>query len=224
MRLLYAEDEMSMSEAVTDILKYYNYTVDVVYNGVDAYDYASSEQYDGIILDIMMPGLSGIEVLTRLRKAGNKTPVLLLTAKAEIEDRVEGLDAGADDYLPKPFSMKELLARVRAMLRRRENFTPNILRAGNISLNMQSYELSGNGQSFVLPKLEYQMMELFMLNKGIYLSTEDLLVKVWGYDTDAEIGVVWVYVSYLRKRLIALNANVEIKVKRNIGYTLEETR
>lgn len=224
MRLLYAEDEMSMSEAVTDILEYYNYTVDVVYNGVDAYDYASSEQYDGIILDIMMPGLSGIEVLTRLRKAGNKTPVLLLTAKAEIEDRVEGLDAGADDYLPKPFSMKELLARVRAMLRRRENFTPNILRAGNISLNMQSYELSGNGQSFVLPKLEYQMMELFMLNKGIYLSTEDLLVKVWGYDTDAEIGVVWVYVSYLRKRLIALNANVEIKVKRNIGYTLEETR
>lgn len=224
MRLLYAEDEMSMSEAVTDILKYYNYTVDVVYNGVDAYDYASSEQYDGIILDIMMPGLSGIEVLTKLRKSGNKTPVLLLTAKAEIEDRVEGLDAGADDYLPKPFSMKELLARVRAMLRRRENFTPNILRAGNISLNMQSYELSGNGQSFVLPKLEYQMMELFMLNKGIYLSTEDLLVKVWGYDTDAEIGVVWVYVSYLRKRLIALNANVEIKVKRNIGYTLEETR
>lgn len=223
MKLLYAEDEVSMSEAVTDILKYHNYTVDAVYNGSDAYDYASSEQYDGIILDIMMPGLNGIEVLTKLRRAGNRTPVLLLTAKGEIEDRVEGLDAGADDYLPKPFSMKELLARVRAMLRRRENFTPDILTVGNISLNMQSYELSGNGQSFVLPKLEYQMMELFMLNKGIYLSTEDLLVKVWGYDTDAEIGVVWVYVSYLRKRLMALNANVEIKVKRNIGYTLEVT-
>lgn len=223
MKLLYAEDEMSMSEAVVDILKYHNYIVDAVYNGADAYDYASSEHYDGIILDIMMPGLSGIEVLEKLRKSGNKTPVLLLTAKAEVEDRVEGLDAGADDYLPKPFSMKELLARVRAMLRRRENFTPNILTVGNISLNMQSYELSGNGQSFVLPKLEYQMMELFMLNKGIYLSTEDLLVKVWGYDTDAEIGVVWVYVSYLRKRLIALDANVEIKAKRNIGYTLEVT-
>lgn len=221
MKLLYAEDEMSMSEAVTDILKYHNYTVDAVYNGVDAYDYASSEHYDGIILDIMMPGLSGIEVLEKLRKAGNKTPVLLLTAKAEVEDRVEGLDAGADDYLPKPFSMKELLARIRAMLRRRENFTPDILTVGNISLNMQSYELLGNGRSFVLPKLEYQMMELFMLNKGIYLSTEDLLVKVWGYDTDVEIGVVWVYVSYLRKRLIALGANVEIKAKRNIGYTLE---
>lgn len=223
MKLLYAEDEISMSEAVVDILKYHNYIVDAVYNGVDAYDYAVAEHYDGIILDIMMPGLSGIEVLERLRKSGDKTPVLLLTAKAEIEDRVEGLDAGADDYLPKPFSMKELLARVRAMLRRRENFTPDILTVGNISLNMQSYELSGNGQSFVLTKIEYQMMELFMLNKGIYFSTEDLLMKVWGYDTDAEIGVVWVYISYLRKRLIALNANVEIKAKRNIGYTLEVT-
>ncbi len=223
MKLLYAEDEISMSEAVVDILKYHNYIVDAVYNGVDAYDYAVAEHYDGIILDIMMPGLSGIEVLERLRKSGDKTPVLLLTAKAEIEDRVEGLDAGADDYLPKPFSMKELLARVRAMLRRRENFTPDILTVGNISLNMQSYELSGNGQSFVLPKLEYQMMELFILNKGIYFSTEDLLTKVWGYDTDAEIGVVWVYISYLRKRLIALNANVQIKAKRNIGYTLEVT-
>lgn len=223
MKLLYAEDEASMSEAVTDILKYHNYIVDAVYNGVDAYDYASSEQYDGIILDIMMPGLNGIEVLERLRKAGNKTPVLLLTAKTEVEDRVEGLDAGADDYLPKPFSMKELLARVRAMLRRRENFTPDILKVGNISLNMQSFELSSDSQSFVLPKLEYQMMELFMLNKGMYFSTEDLLVKVWGYDTDAEIGVVWVYISYLRKRLLALNADVEIKAKRNIGYTLEVT-
>lgn len=221
MKLLYAEDEKSMSEAVTDILEYHNYTVDAVYNGQDALDYAAAGQYDGIILDIMMPGLSGMEVLGRLRKAGDKTPVLLLTAKAEVEDRIEGLDAGADDYLPKPFSMKELLARVRAMLRRRESFTPDILRAGSISLNRQSYELSGNGQSFVLPKLEYQMMELLMLNQGIYLSTEDLLTKVWGYDTEAEIGVVWVYISYLRKRLAALQADVAIKARRNIGYTLE---
>lgn len=221
MKLLYAEDEKSMSEAVTDILEYHNYTVDAVYNGNDALDYAKAEHYDGIILDIMMPGLNGIEVLQRLRKSGNKTPILLLTAKAEIEDRIEGLDAGADDYLPKPFNMRELLARVRAMLRRREEFTPDILKVGNISLNMQSYELSANGQSFILPKLEYQMLELLMLNKGIYLSTEDLLIKVWGYETDAEIGVVWVYISYLRKRLSALNANVKIKAKRNIGYTLE---
>lgn len=221
MKLLYAEDEKSMSEAVTDILKYHNYSVDAVYNGNDALDYAKAEHYDGIILDIMMPGISGIEVLEKLRKSGNKTPVLLLTAKSEIENRIEGLDAGADDYLPKPFNMGELLARVRAMLRRREEFTPDILKVGNISLNMQSYELSGNGQRFVLPKLEYQMMELLMLNKGIYLSTEDLLTKVWGYETDADVGVVWVYISYLRKRLTALNANVKIKAKRNIGYILE---
>ena len=128
---------------------------------------------------------------------------------------------GADDYLPKPFVMKELLARIRAMLRRREEFTPDILKCGNISLNIQSYELSGNGQSFVLPKIEYKMMEALMLNRGIFLSTEDLLVKVWGYNCEADIGVVWVYISYLRKRLSALKANVEIKAKRNVGYKLE---
>ena len=210
-----------MSEAVKDILEYHNYMVDAVYNGKDALDYAINEHYDGIILDIMMPELSGIEVLQKLRKSGNRTPILLLTAKAEIEDRIEGLDAGADDYLPKPFNMGELLARVRAMLRRRDEFTPDIIKVGNISLNMQNYNLSCNGQSFILPKHEYRMMELLMLNQGIYLSTEDLLTKVWGYETDAEIGVVWVYISYLRKRLSALNANVEIKAKRNIGYTLE---
>lgn len=213
-----------MSEAVTDILQYHNYTVDAVYSGTDALDYARTEPYDGIILDIMMPGLNGIEVLKRLRQAGNKTPVLLLTAKGEVEDRIEGLDAGADDYLPKPFSMKELLARVRAMLRRREAFTPDILTVGNLSLNLQSFTLSCGSQSFLLPKLEYKMMELFMLNPGIFLSSEELLTKVWGYDTDAEIGVVWVYISYLRKRLIALDANVKITAKRGIGYTLEEIK
>ncbi len=221
MKLLYAEDEISMSEAVVDILTYHKYNVDAVYDGADALAYAETEQYDGIILDIMMPKLSGLEVLEQLRKKGNNTPILLLTAKVEIEDRIQGLDMGADDYLPKPFAMGELLARVRAMLRRKENFTPNILKVGNLSLNMQSYELSCNGQSFVLPKLEYQLIELLMLNKGIYLSTEDLLTKVWGYDTDAEIGTVWVYISYLRKRLTALSANVVIRAKRNVGYTLE---
>lgn len=221
MKLLYAEDEISMSEAVVDILTYHKYNVDAVYDGADALAYAEAEQYDGIILDIMMPKLSGLEVLEQLRKKGNNTPILLLTAKVEIEDRIQGLDMGADDYLPKPFAMGELLARVRAMLRRKENFTPDILRVGNLSLNMQSYELSCNGQSFVLPKLEYQLIELLMLNKGIYLSTEDLLTKVWGYDTDAELGTVWVYISYLRKRLTALSANVVIRAKRNVGYTLE---
>ncbi len=221
MKLLYAEDEVSMSEAVVDILTYHKYIVDAVYDGEKALMYAESEEYDGIILDIMMPKLSGLEVLKRLRKAGNTTPIMLLTAKAEIEDRIEGLDLGADDYLPKPFAMGEMLARIRAMLRRKENFTPDILTCGNISLNMQSYELSGNGQSFVLPKLEYQLMELLMRNKGIYLSSETLLTKVWGYDTDTELGTVWVYISYLRKRLTALNANITIAAKRNAGYTLE---
>lgn len=223
MKLLYAEDERGLSEAVVDILTYHKYIVDAVYDGVEALAFAQNEQYDGIILDIMMPKLSGLEVLRRLRSEGCRTPILLLTAKGEVEDQVQGLDLGADDYLPKPFSMELLLARIRAMLRRRETFTPNILRRGNISLNQQSYELSGNGQTFVLPKTEYQLMEILMLNQGIYLSTEDLLVKVWGYDTEAELGTVWVYISYLRKRLTALNANVTIAAKRNVGYRLEVT-
>ena len=141
-----------------------------------------------------------------------------------MEDRIQGLDMGADDYLPKPFAMGELLARIRAMLRRREEFTPDIMQCGNIELNQQSYKLSGNGQTFVLTKLEYRLMETLMRNQGIYLSTEELLVKVWGYETEAELGTVWVYIPYLRKRLASLNANVEIKAKRNIGYTLEVKR
>lgn len=221
MKLLYAEDEAAMSEAIVDILTYHNYQVDPVYDGQAALDYALLEQYDGIILDIMMPKLSGLEVLQKLRSAGCPTPVLLLTAKSEIEDQVQGLDLGADDYLSKPFSMDLLLARVRALLRRRVEYTPSLLTCGNITLNQKSCELSGSGQSFVLPKLEYQLMELLMLNRGIYLSSEDLLCKVWGYDTEAELGVVWVYISYLRKRLAALQANVAIIAKRGVGYTLE---
>lgn len=220
MKLLYAEDERAMSEAVVDILTYHNYIVDAVYNGAEALDYARTEHYDGIILDIMMPKMSGLEVLQILRAEGCRIPILLLTAKAEVEDQVQGLDLGADDYLPKPFSMQLLLARVRAMLRRREEFTPNVLTLGDLSLNQQTYELSCRGESVVLPKLEYQMMELLMRSPG-YLSTEDLLVKVWGYETDAELGTVWVYISYLRKRLAALHANVTIAAKRNVGYRLE---
>ena len=223
MKLLYAEDERSLSEAVVDILTVHKSTVDAVFDGQDALDYAEMGDYDGIILDIMMPKMNGLEVLSALRERGDNTPVLLLTAKSEIEDRIAGLDLGADDYLPKPFAMGELLARVRAMLRRREAFTPNLLSLGNLTLNQQSYELSVGGRSEVLPKLEYQILELLLLNKGIYLSTEDILVKVWGYDTDADVGVVWVYLSYLRKRLTSLGANVAIKAKRGIGYTLEVT-
>ncbi|MBQ1404632.1 MAG: response regulator transcription factor [Oscillospiraceae bacterium] len=222
MKLLYAEDEKSLSEAVVDVLEYNKFSVDAVYDGMDALDYARSGHYDGIILDVMMPKLSGLEVLERLRAAGSKTPILLLTAKSEIEDRIAGLDLGADDYLPKPFAMGELLARIRAMLRRRAEFTPDVLSLGNLSLDRQSYTLSVGENRMILPKLEFQLMELFLLNRGIYLSTEDILVKVWGYDTDTEIGVVWVYISYLRKKLTALGANVAIQAKRNIGYTLTE--
>ena len=221
MKLLYAEDEAAMSEAVVDILTYHNYMVDAVADGADALAYARLEHYDGIILDIMVPKLSGLEVLRQLRAEGCRTPILLLTAKGEIEDQVQGLDLGADDYLPKPFSMQLLLARVRALLRRREELTPNVLRRGSITLNQQTYELSGGGQTFVLPKLEYRLMELLMLNKDVYLSSEELLVKVWGYDTEAELGTVWVYISYLRKRLAALNADVTIAPRRNVGYRLE---
>lgn len=222
MKLLLAEDEAALSEAVTDILVYHKYLVDAVYNGADALEYAELGDYDGIILDIMMPKMNGIEVLQRLRKGGCKTPVLLLTAKSEIEDRITGLDAGADDYLPKPFAMGELLARIRAMLRRREDFTPDMLTIGDLTLNRQNYELSSNGQTAVLSKIEFRIMEIFMLNKNIYISGDDLLAKVWGYDSDAEIGTVWVYISNLRKRLSAMNSKVEITAKRNIGYTLTE--
>ena len=223
MKLLYAEDERSLAEAVVDVLEYNKYKVDVVYDGQEALDWAQNDQYDGIILDVMMPKRSGLEVLQRLRAAGDRTPILLLTAKAEIEDRIQGLDLGADDYLPKPFAMGELLARIRAMLRRREDYTPDLLRLGNLCLDRKSYSLSVGENRMLLPKLEFQMMELFLLNRCIYLSTEDLLVKVWGYDTDAEIGIVWVYISNLRKKLASLGADVQIKAKRNIGYMLEQT-
>ena len=221
MKLLYAEDETALSEAVTDILEFHKYTVDAVFDGIDALDYARSGHYDGIILDIMMPGMSGLDVLKTLRDEGFKTPVLLLTAKTQVEDRIEGLDSGADDYLPKPFSTGELLARVRAMLRRCESFQPDILRCGNISLDRKKSELCCGEKSEVLSKLEFQVLELMMLNNGIVLSTEDILTKVWGYDTDTDIGIVWVYISYLRKKLASLGADVEIKARRNIGYTLE---
>lgn len=222
MKLLYAEDEVSMSEAVVDILTYHNYTVEAVYDGAEAVTCIENEQYDGIILDVMMPKMSGLEVLKIIRKKGIKTPVLLLTAKSDVSDRIEGLDMGADDYLPKPFAMGELLARVRAMLRRRTEFTPDIIKFGDIALNMQNFELSCGEKSVMLPKLEYKMMELLMINQGIYLSTETILTRVWGYDTEADIGIVWVYISFLRRRLTSIDSKVEIKAKRNIGYTLEE--
>lgn len=221
MKLLYAEDERPLSEAVVDILTYHKYIVDAVYDGEDAYEYALSGDYDGIILDIMMPKKDGIEVLAALRKNGCRTPILLLSARTQIEDRIRGLDAGADDYLPKPFDMGELLARIRAMLRRREEFHPDLLSFGDLTLNMQSCTLSCRDMNFVLPKQEYRLMEQLMTNHSIFLSSEDLLVKAWGYNAQADINNVWLYISYLRKRLSAMDSCVEIVSKRNIGYRLE---
>lgn len=221
MRLLYAEDENALAEAVADILTYHNFSVDTVADGRDALAFARLGQYDGIILDIMMPNLSGLEVLRELRREGNNVPILLLTAKSEVEDRILGLNSGADDYLPKPFSMGELVDRIRAMLRRREQYTLDILQFGDIRLDRQNWTLSYGGRVIPLPKLEYQMMELLMLSCGIFLSSEELLVKLWGYDTEVDVGAVWVYVSHLRKHLTELQANVIIRAKRGIGYTLE---
>ena len=221
MKLLYAEDEPALSEAVVDYLIYHKYIVDAVYDGADAYDYAMSGEYDGIILDIMMPKRDGLEVLSALRRNGCRTPVLLLTAKTQVEDRIRGLDTGADDYLPKPFDMGELMARVRAMLRRREEFHPDLIQFGDLTLNMQSGEICVGDMSFQLPRQEYRLMEQLMLNNTMFLSTEDLLVKAWGFNTETDINSVWLYVSYLRKRLTAMNSKVEIVSKRNIGYKLE---
>ena len=221
MKLLYAEDEPALSEAVVDYLTYHKYIVDAVYDGAAAYDYAILGDYDGIILDIMMPKRNGLEVLSELRRNGCRTPVLLLTAKTQVEDRIQGLDSGADDYLPKPFDMGELVARIRAMLRRREEYHPDLICFGDLTLNMRSGEISAGDMSFPLPKQEYRLMEQLMLNHTMYLSTEDLLVKAWGYNTETDINSVWLYISYLRKRLSAMNSKVEIISKRNIGYKLE---
>lgn len=224
MRLLLAEDEQDLSKALCAILKHNNYSVDPVYNGQDALDYGLSENYDGIILDIMMPKKNGIEVLKELRKNGVDTPVLILTAKAEVEDKILGLDSGADDYLSKPFAMGELLARIRALTRRKADFTPNLLTSGNLTLNRETFELSVGGESIRLGNKEFQMMEMLMNNPGRLISTEQFMERIWGYETEAEINVVWVYISYLRKKLVTLKANLEIKAVRGVGYTLEEIK
>ncbi len=222
MRLLLAEDEKELSRALCVILKHSNYSVDAVYNGDDAYDYGMSNNYDGIILDIMMPGKNGLEVLQELRANGVNTPILMLTAKGEIEDRIEGLNAGADDYLPKPFDTGELLARVRSMTRRKSEFMPNILEVGNIRLNKETSELSTDEKTIRLTNKEYQMLEMLMLHSNMLISTENFLEKIWGLDTESEINVVWTYISTLRKKLSSIGANLEIKAARGSGYTLVE--
>lgn len=223
MRILLAEDEKELSNALVVILKHNNYSVDAVYDGADALDYGLSDNYDVVILDIMMPKMSGLEVLEKLREKGIQTPILMLTAKTEIEDRILGLDMGADDYLSKPFARGELLARIRAMTRRKSEFTPNVIKVGNISLNKENYEFSNEKSTLRLSNKEFQMLEMLMNNPKCLISTEQFLERIWGYDAQAEINVVWVYISYLRKKLASLDANVKIKAVRGVGYTLEES-
>lgn len=222
MRLLLCEDERSLSRAVEAILRKNNYSVDAVYDGRDALDYIVNGNYDGVILDIMMPIMDGIEVLKNVRGRGITTPILLLTAKSEIEDKVKGLDSGADDYLTKPFDTRELLARIRAMTRGGSVRADTSLRFGNITLDLASYELSSPSGSYKLANKEFQMMEMLMQNPKKLMSTEAFMEKIWGFDSDSELSVVWVYISYLRKKLTALSANVSIKAHRNAGYYLEE--
>ncbi len=224
MRLLLAEDEKSLSRAIIAILERNNYSADAVYDGLEALEYLESDTYDGLILDVMMPKMDGITVLKKLREKGNNIPVLMLTVKSEIDDKVLGLDSGANDYLTKPFNTRELLARIRAMTKTNTVQATSILTMGNISLNTATFELSAPGGSFRLANKEFQMLEMLMRNAGRLIPTERFMEKIWGYDSDAEISVVWVYISYLRKKLTALGANVQIKAARNAGYSLEEVK
>ena len=221
MRLLLAEDERDLADALEAMLKHNNYSVDTVDNGQDALDYLMLDDYDGAILDVMMPKMDGVTVVKKLRENKKNTPVLLLTAKSEVEDKVYGLDSGADDYLTKPFVIKELLARVKSMTRRQATFTSNVLELGNISLSKYTFKLSTDKDKVRLSNKEYQMMKMLMRNPGNVIQTEQFLERIWGYDSDSEINVVWVNISYLRKKLKALDANIQIKATRNVGYTLE---
>lgn len=222
MRLLLAEDEKALSKALTTILERSKYSVDAVYDGQSALDYLKMDNYDGVILDIMMPKVDGLTVLKKIREQGTLIPVLLLTAKSEVDDKVEGLDAGANDYLAKPFHSKELLARIRAMTRTQAAQADSKLHVGNVTLDRAAFELSTPKGSFRLANKEFQMLELLMNNPHQLISSERFLEKIWGYDSEAEINVVWVYISYLRKKLAALHADIQIKATRNAGYSLEE--
>lgn len=221
MRLLLAEDEKSLVKALKAILERNGYTVDTVEDGEAALEYLETGSYDGVIMDWMMPKMDGLTALRKMRENSDQTPVLLLTAKAEIDDKVEGLDSGANDYLTKPFASKELLARIRAMTRMQTAAVSSVLKFGNISLNQATKELSSPSGEFHLANKEFQMMELLMSNPKNVIPTERILEKIWGYESDAEPTVVWSYISYLRKKLTALGADIQIKATRNTGYSLE---
>lgn len=220
MRLLIAEDDADIAKALTALFEHNNYIVDTVADGIAAYDYASMGSYDGMVLDIMMPGMDGLELLRRLRAAGISTPVLLLTARSEVEDRVQGLDAGADDYLSKPFAASELLARVRAMLRRKDHYQGDVLEFRGMRLNLATFELSCGQANIQLAGREFQMMQLLMQSPGVIISTDHFMDQIWGWDSEVDVSVVWVYISNLRKKIEKINAPVVIRAIRGVGYCL----
>ena len=222
MKLLIAEDELDLAEALTAFFEKNQFTVDAVHNGADALDYASEGDYDAVILDVMMPKMNGIEVLRRLREDGVATPIMMLTAKAQKDDRVEGFDAGADDYLPKPFAPDELLSRVRALLRRSGDFKPTILAFGDLRLDSSSGMLACGREAVRLSGKEFQLMELFLRSPKVIFSVDKIMERIWGWDSEAEINVVWVHLSNLRKKLKAIGSKVQIRANRGMGYVLEE--
>lgn len=221
MRLLIAEDERDLAEALCVFFQKNNFYVDTVNDGLSAYEYASSGEFDGIVLDIMMPGMDGIEVLKRLRKDGISTPIMMLTAKSEKDDRILGFDSGADDYLPKPFEPDELISRVRAMLRRRQDYKPDILKFCDITLDPASGILECNGRNLRLSARESQVLELFMRAPHTVFSADRIMEKVWGWDSEAEINVVWVHISNIRKKLKSAGSAVSLRANRGLGYMLE---
>ncbi len=221
MRILLAEDERSLARALVKIFEKNNYSADAVHNGEDALMYLEGGNYDVVVLDVMMPKMDGITALKKLRASGNQIPVLMLTAKSEIDDKVLGLDSGANYYLTKPFNTRELLATIRAITRTQDEVDTKLY-VGNITLDRSTFELASPHGSFRLANKEFQMMEIFMSNPHHIISAERFMERIWGFDNEAEINVVWVYVSYLRKKLAALHANISIKSSRNAGYSLEE--
>lgn len=223
MRLLIAEDELDLAEALTVFFQKNHFSVDAVNDGADAYEYASSGEYDAIILDVMMPKMNGIDVLRRLRAEGIKTPVMMLTAKGMKDDRITGFNAGADDYLPKPFEPDELICRVRAMLRRSDNYRPSALEFGDVTLDPSTGLLACSGRSVRLSGREYQVMELFMRSPNVVFSADKIMERVWGWDSDAEINVIWVHISNLRKKLRSIGSKITVRAVRGLGYALEES-
>ncbi len=220
MKILLVDDEKQLVSALSAILKQNKYSVDVAFDGEEGLDHALSGVYDLIILDVMMPVKDGFTVLKTLRENKIDTPVLILSAKTETSDKIDGLNSGADDYLTKPFSTEELLARVKALLRRKEKFTGDVITAGDLTLNRDSFELACGDKKITLGKKEFQILEMLFLSQGKSIDKERFIEKVWGYDTDAEYNTVEVYVSFLRKKMSAIGSASEIKSIRGLGYTL----